>query len=102
MLRLLIPILLLLPTITSVFASEVATVDLGEKLFNSDALGSNGKRCSTCHPDGKGLQEVGDYDDEMLKEMINFCIRDALKGEMLKPDSAELNALFSFVKGIRP
>ena len=102
MLRLLILMAFLVPIVSYAFASDVTSVDLGAKLFNSNALGSNGKRCSSCHPDGKGLQEIGYYDDEMLKEMINFCIRDALQGEMLKPDSTELNALLGYVKEIRP
>ena len=100
--RLHVSSVLLLSCIPFMLAAEVSSAEPGEKLFNSTALGSNGRSCATCHPGGMKLQGIDQYDDEMLKEMINFCIRDALQGEMLKPESAELNALLEYVKTIKP
>lgn len=83
---------------TSVTAMDTPTAALGEKLFNDSSLGTTGNSCASCHPNGSKLEESKSYDDEMLSEMINFCIRDALKGEMLAPESTELNALRLFVR----
>jgi cytochrome c len=82
-------------------AAEGPSVALGKTLFESTALSGNGKSCSTCHPAGKGLQEIGAYDDGQLKEMINFCIRDALKGKMFTPDAQELNALLAYLRTLQ-
>lgn len=94
--------LTLLASATSVFATEVPTLELGKQLFEATNLGSNGKSCSSCHAQGKGLEEIGAYDDGVLREMINFCIRDALKGEMLDPESTELGSLFLYVRSLQP
>jgi len=83
------------------YATEKPGVSLGKQLFQSKSLGSNGKSCSSCHSGGKGLQEIGSYDDATLKEMINFCIRDALKGEMIGLDSSEMNSLLSYMRSFK-
>ena len=70
----------------------------GDKLFNSTSLGTNGKSCATCHLQGQGLESIGDYDDAILAEIVNFCIRDAMKGEMLAEDSDELAALAGYIR----
>lgn len=79
-------------------ATEGPTVAMGEILFTSTTLGSNGKSCSSCHPGGKGLAEIGAYDDATLGEMINFCIRDALAGGMLAPESQELESMLLYLR----
>ena len=79
-------------------ATEGPTVAMGQTLFVSTDLGSNGKSCASCHPGGKGLNEIGAYDDAMLKEMINFCIRDALKGKMFALESQELDSMLLYLR----
>ena len=70
----------------------------GEALFNSTALGWNGKSCASCHPQGKGLGQIGDYDDAILQEFVNFCIRDAMKGQMLPEGAPELQTLAGYLR----
>lgn len=89
---------LLAVTAGMVTATEGPTVTMGEILFTSTTLGSNGKSCSSCHPGGKGLAEIGAYDDATLREMINFCIRDALKGKMFALESQELDSLLLYLR----
>lgn len=89
---------LLAVTAAAALATEGPTVAMGQTLFESTALGSNGKSCASCHPGGKGLAEIGAYDDPMLKEMINFCIRDALKGKMLALESQELDSMLLYLR----
>lgn len=79
-------------------ATEGPTAAMGKNLFTSTALGSNGKSCSNCHPGGKGLAEIGAYDDATLREMINFCIRDALAGRMFAPESQELESMLLYLR----
>jgi cytochrome c peroxidase len=94
--------LALLLTTTCALAVEVATKELGKQLFEATHLGSNGKSCSSCHPQGTGLEGIGAYDDGTLKETINFCIRDALKGKMIDPESIELGSLLSYLRSLQP
>lgn len=85
-------------TVVAGLATEGPTAAMGQTLFTSVALGSNDKSCASCHPDGKGLDEIGAYDDQMLKEMINFCIRDALKGKMFALESQELDSMLLYLR----
>lgn len=91
---------LLLLSFAVASAVEGPSLELGKTLFEATTLGSNGNSCATCHPGGRGLDEIQAYDDGMLKEMINFCIRDTLKGTMLSPESQELEALQRYLQSM--
>lgn len=82
-------------------AVEGPTVDLGKSLFESTSLGSNGKSCATCHPAGKGLEKIGNYEDDQLKETINSCVHNALKGKRFNPDAQELDALLAYLRSLQ-
>jgi cytochrome c peroxidase len=88
----------LLLTSVQVFAIESPSLGLGKTLFESDQLGTKQRSCNSCHPQGKGLDLIGDYDDGELKDIINACLRDALGTEMMSPDSQEMNALVGYVR----
>ena len=79
-------------------AGEIATLDMGRTLFESTQLGKSGRSCATCHSGGKGLDQVGDFSDAELKDIINACIRDALGGSILTDDARELKALLLYVR----
>ena len=83
---------------SSALATEAPTLELGETLFTSMELGSKNRSCSTCHPEGKGLGMVGDFNDAELKDIINACLKDALGAEMISPDSQEMDALLGYVR----
>jgi cytochrome c len=93
-------LLLLLPAIASL-ATEVPTTILGQQMFAASNLGTNGKSCASCHPDGKGLEEINAYDDDMLKEMVNFCIRDAQKGRMMDLQSTEIESFLLYLRSLK-
>lgn len=101
MLRFSVVVLSLLFIASFACATEKPGTAPGEMLFQSKSLGSNGNSCSSCHYGGKGLQEISSYDDATLKEMINFCIRDALKGEMIGLDSSEMDSLLSYLRSFK-
>ena len=79
-------------------ANEAPSLSLGKTLFESTELGTKGKSCQTCHPQGKGLEMVGDFNDEALKDIINACLRDALGGKLISVESQEMVALHDYVR----
>lgn len=81
-----------------VAAVEAPSLELGQTLFEATDLGSKQRSCATCHPQGKGLEQVGDFNDQELKDIINACIRDALGGTMFAADSQEMDALLAYVR----
>lgn len=96
--KLIVVIGILLLTGYHAFANEAPSLSLGKTLFESVELGSKGQGCATCHPQGKGLDKVADFNDTELKDIINACLRDALGAEMISPDSQEMNALLAYVR----
>jgi len=80
------------------YANEAPSLSLGKTLFESTELGTNGKSCQSCHPQGKGLDKIGDFNDEELKDIINACLRDALGGKTISLESQEMEALHAYVR----
>lgn len=84
--------------VSSVAAAEPPSVEHGRQLFDSTALGTNGRSCSTCHAGGKGLEDVSGFDDAKLEMIINQCIQKPLKGQALATDSNELRSLVMYLR----
>lgn len=82
-------------------ATEAPTKELGKTLFESTEIGTRGRACATCHPQGKGLELVGDFNDTELKDIINACFRDAMGAKLISPDSQEMDALLVYVRGFQ-
>lgn len=89
---------MLLMTGLHAYAFEAPSLSLGKTLFESTELGTKGRSCTTCHPQGKGLDMVGDFNDTELKDIINACLRDALGAETISADAQEMNALVGYVR----
>jgi len=81
-----------------VLAADAPSVERGKELFNSAKLGTNGKSCATCHPDGKKLQHAAAYNEGELGEVINQCIKNPLKGKPLDVDSIDMKSLIIYIK----
>ena len=79
-------------------AIEGPTLEYGKTLFESKDLGTKQRSCSSCHPEGKGLELTGDFNDSELKDIINACIRDAMGGTLFATDAQELDALLNYVR----
>lgn len=98
-------------------------VEDGLALFVDTALGTSGKNCESCHPNGgtegmemegmatKSLAGVNDrypgvfmmMDPEKevtLAEVVNFCIENPLEGEPLAEDSQEMKDLLAHLESI--
>ncbi len=91
--------------LTSLFAGHItlavqggASLEKGKKIFNDPELGTTGKSCNSCHPDGKGLEQAGSKRD--LADIINGCITIPLKGKALDPKSVEMESLVLYIKSL--
>lgn len=79
-------------------AADKDPVARGKELFNSKSLGSNGKSCAKCHPNGKSLEGIGSYNEQQLGEVVNSCIERSLAGKPLAADSTDLKALIAYLR----
>jgi len=75
-----------------------ADISNGEKLFQSSDLGTNGKSCQTCHPNGKGLTDLSEYESIVLQDTINTCIEKALKGKPFSEGAQELQDIEDYMR----
>lgn len=97
-----------------VFSSVLAAGDVekGKALFDDPKAfgGTSGKACSTCHPDGKGLEKAGamgrtDWKNPAgqwtsLEDAVNACITMANKGNALDPKSREMKNVVAYIKSL--
>lgn len=83
-----------------VFAVEGASIEKGKALFNDPKLGTTGKSCNTCHPDGKNIQKAGTKSD--LDQIVNGCITHSIHGKALDPKSIEMQSLILYIKSLQP
>jgi cytochrome c553 len=74
----------------------------GKELFESPALGTNGKTCAACHAGGKRLDEVNESDDEDVAGYANTCIEGMLAGKKLPAASDDLRSLVMHLRAIAP
>ena len=83
-------------------ASDGVSISKGKELFTSKQLGTNGKSCNLCHPDGKGMEKAAVNDEGELGGIINQCIKNALKGKVLDPTSVEMKSIVMYIKSLAP
>ncbi len=81
-----------------VFAAEGASIEKGKSLFNDPKLGTTGKSCNTCHPEGKNIQKAAARID--LVQIVNGCITNSIRGKALDPQSVEMQSLILYIKSL--
>lgn len=96
--KLIITLCVVLLVTAQASAIESPSLSFGKTLFESSELGTKDRSCDSCHPQGKGLELVGDFNDTELKDIINACIRDAQGGKLISTESQEMDALLSYVR----
>lgn len=84
---------------TAAFAAG-ASLERGKNIFESSSLGTNGKSCSSCHPQGKKLDFVSKYDDGKLAGIVNNCIEKALAGQPMQIDSDDMKSLLTYLRSV--
>lgn len=77
-----------------------ASVDEGKRLFAATDMGSNGKSCATCHPDGEDIGDLSGLDTEELAAAVNSCLVKALGGKPLPEDSEEMRSLLLYLQSL--
>lgn len=102
--------LIILVGVVSIIAVAYATgnVERGKALFNDPKLGTSGKACNSCHPDGKGLEQAGTKKEftimgkrqKTLEEAVNFCIEMALKGKPIDPKGSDMADIVTYIKSL--
>ncbi|KAF0218515.1 MAG: hypothetical protein FD174_2815 [Geobacteraceae bacterium] len=79
-------------------ASEGPSLERGKALFEDGKLGTSGKSCATCHQGGRKLEWAATYEEEKLAGIINNCVKQALKGKPLDPDSDDMKSMVMYIK----
>jgi len=98
--RIILPTLLLLILPLPVTGLEAPSLATGKTLFETPYLGTRGKSCAGCHPQGEGLTHLETVPDAELAEIINRCIRQPLAGTPLDPDSTEMASLILYLRSL--
>jgi cytochrome c len=85
------------------YAENSPSVEFGKKLFTGTSLGTNGKACATCHNTDENIKkDAAKYpDDASLKNVINGCITENLKGSPLPEDSVSMNSLVMYLRSVK-
>ncbi|MBI4849656.1 MAG: c-type cytochrome [Nitrospirae bacterium] len=106
---------LLMSLAASVFLFSVAfagggDAEKGKALFNDPKAFGGSTSCSSCHPDGKGLEKSGmegkkDWKNpagtfKSLEETINVCITMANKGKAIDTKSQEMKDVIAYIKSL--
>lgn len=82
----------------------MSVVQQGRQVFTDPKLGTNEVTCAQCHPNAanthpetypKFQQQLGKV--VPIWEMINWCIRNPLKGESLAADDPRMVALQAYI-----
>jgi len=107
---LLIPVLALSLICSFAFAKHHTPEVRGKTLFNDPKFAGGSKACSSCHPDGKGLQAAGDKKEfniaggkqKNLEEAVNACIVNANKGKAIDVASEQMKDIVAYIKSLKP
>lgn len=80
--------------------AEVASLELGKKLFYSPGVGgsTNGKSCNSCHLRGTKLEKAGA--NKNLSNAINRCILGPLAAKRLDGRGIETESLKMYVESL--
>jgi cytochrome c peroxidase len=99
-------------SLISSFAFAAGNVAQGKALFDDPkAFGAPGDiSCSSCHPNGKGLEKSGEKGKKewknpggtwlSLEDASNICIILANKGKAIDPQSEEMKDLVAYIKSL--
>jgi cytochrome c553 len=88
-------------TLAFTLALAAGDPEKGKALFSDPKFGGGtaGMSCSSCHPDGKGVEKAADRKD--LEKQVNACIKNALKGTGIDPKSAEMADVVAYLKSLK-
>lgn len=90
------------------FAYAAGDAAKGKKEFNNPRFAGGSTACSSCHPDGKGLETAGTKKSwvtpagpaKTLEEAINLCIVNANKGKAISVRSEQMKDMVAYIKSL--
>jgi len=93
---------------SSAFAMKHTPEERGKALFNDPKAFGGQKACSSCHPDGKGMDKAAAKSEwttpagktKTLEEAINVCIVNANKGKALDVKSEQMKDMVAYIKSL--
>ena len=91
------------------FAFAAGEAEKGKALFNDAKFAGGVKSCSSCHPNGKGLEKAADKKEfhvmggtqKSLEEAINTCIVNANQGKAIDVKSAQMKEMVAYIKSLK-
>ncbi len=93
-----------------VFSAAFAAGDIakGKAMFNDAKFAGGKKACSSCHPDGRGLEKAGTKTfwktpagvGKSLEEAVNLCIVNANGGKALDPKAQQMQDMVAYIKSL--
>ena len=92
---------------TLAFAAGEA--EKGKALFNDPNFAGGVKACSSCHPDGQGLEKaagkkefhVAGQTQHSLEEAINTCIVYAIQGKAIDVKSDQMKEMVAYIESLK-
>lgn len=82
----------------------MTVVTQGRALWTSPTLGTNGVACAQCHPNGANThpETYPKFQKQLgrvipLREMINWCLRNPLKGKPLAAEDPKMVAMEAYL-----
>ena len=92
---------------TLAFAAGEA--EKGKALFNDPHFAGGVKACSSCHPNGEGLEGAADKKEfhimdktqKSLEEAINTCIVYANEGRAIDVKSDQMKQMVAYIKSLK-
>lgn len=105
-----------LVSFTFIFSLAYAAGDeeKGKTLFNNPKFAGGKRACSSCHPNGKDLEDVADKlarkelltppgkKFKTLEETVNFCIENAIMGRAIDPKSNQMKDMVAYIMSLKP
>jgi len=95
---------------TSLLAFPAGDIGQGKAFFcdKTFAGATTGKSCSSCHPNGRGLENAGDKTEwkimgkryKHIEDAVNYMIEKALHGRVLGPQSGEMMDTVAYIKSL--
>ena len=105
----LLTMIVIMLTTSAVFAMKHLPEERGKALFNDPGFAEGSKSCSTCHPDGRGLERAGEKktfnimggSQNSLEEAVNVCIVNANKGKAIDVNSDQMKDIVGYIKSLK-
>jgi len=92
----------------SSFVFAAGNAEKGKTLFNDPKTFGGERACSSCHPDGGGLEyaagkkvfHIAGKTQETLEEAVNVCIVNASGGKAIDVKSGQMKDIVAYIKSL--